>query len=145
MDGRLINEWLTLDEVKQIFDWNTRQHVWRVSHREGWKTQKQDTEVSRAYLYFRDDVLAFQKLCQRTKVVEALKGTYLVGYFRQDEYDTTCPTCGKFAVYEPPRPGEAPQTCKEEIEKGVRAIRCVAGHVTSIQSPDTVRIAKREA
>ena len=84
------------------------------------------------YLYRRDDALYYLCFRQRTKLISHWKkekgGRLVRGLMRDTRYDTTCPICQEYAIYEPPMAIEEAMAFVEEIMAGKRKVRCINGH-----------------
>lgn len=126
-----MEEWLTTKEVMALCRWNNRRMVQRAWKREKWRI----SEVRKAhgeYLYRRDDILSYLRSRQRTKLISHWKkekgGRCVRGLIRDTRYDTSCPICQEYAVYEPPMAIEDAMAFVEEIRAGKRKVRCVNGH-----------------
>jgi GTP cyclohydrolase FolE2 len=127
----MMEEWLTTKEVMTLCRWNNRRMVQRASKREKWRI----SEVRKAhgeYLYRREDVLSYLRSRQRTKLISHWKkekgGRRVRGLMRDTRYDTTCPICQEYAIYEPPMAIEEAMAFVEEIMAGMRKVRCINGH-----------------
>jgi len=106
-------------EVMERFNW-TRQQLSATARREGWLCH----QVGRANLYSKRDVDNFALARLRTDLLRQL-GWVGRGLVRHDDWDTICPECNGFAVFQP---GKNVQEEIQHLEAPTRPCLCENGH-----------------
>ena len=126
-----MEDWLKTAEVMQLCGWTHRGSVTRVARREKWRVQKPH-EFHPEYRYHRDDIQAYLRHRQRTALLNdwftKKRSKRVRGLVRDERYDTTCPVCGQYAVYEPLTPNDDALAFIENAEERKRKTRCINGH-----------------
>lgn len=131
------DEWLTTAEIMELLGWTHRGSVARVAHREGWRVQASELLPRHKFRFHRDDVQTYLLHRKRTALISKWfvdkRGRGVKGLVRDMRYDTTCPVCKKYAVYEPLTTLEDALSFADDADKVARhrKTRCVGGHEVS--------------